>query len=40
MNEEKEGLFNLGRPLDPKYPSNLLIIIISMASFIGFGLFF
>ncbi len=39
MTEEKEGLSNLGRPLDPKYPSNLFIMIVSLASFVGFGLF-
>lgn len=39
MTEEKEGLSNLGRPLDPKYPSNLFIMVLSVASFIGFGVF-
>lgn len=31
------GLSNLGRPVDPNYPSNLFVIVASVGSFLGFG---
>lgn len=36
--DDSEGLSNLGRPVDPNYPSNLFIIFASVGSFLGFGL--
>lgn len=33
-----EKLSTIGRPVDPGYRSNLLIILLSVASFLGFGL--
>jgi len=35
---DTEGLSNLGRPVDPNYPSNLFVILASVGSFLGFGL--
>jgi len=35
---DSEGLSNLGRPVDPNYPSNLFVILASVGSFLGFGL--
>lgn len=35
---DAEGLSNLGRPVDPNYPSNLFVIVASVGSFIGFGI--
>ncbi|MFW6006166.1 MAG: hypothetical protein ACOC9A_01845 [Candidatus Bipolaricaulota bacterium] len=39
MTVEKKALSNLGRPLDPEYPSNLFVMVVSMASFFGFGIY-
>jgi hypothetical protein len=35
---DSSGLSNLGRPVDPNYPSNLFIIVASVGSFLGFGI--